>query len=70
MLKQNLDFIAVALIALVLGVVQAPRLGVRVARIAMEQQQVMQMHNVRFEGPVRVIPPMPPQLCKKLQNFR
>lgn len=68
MLKQNFDFIAVAVIALVLGVMQAPRLGVRVAQVAMEQR-AMQIRNVRFEGPV-VIPPMPPVICEKIANFR
>jgi hypothetical protein len=77
MLKQNLDFFAVGLIVLVLGVVQAPRLGVNVARVAMEQR-AMQMRNVRFEGPMMRVPvlpslkrpPLPPLLCEKVLNYK
>lgn len=61
MLKQNLDFVAVAVIVLVLGVMQVPKLGVTVAKVAMEQK-VMRLRNVRFEPPM--LPPVAPRLTK------
>lgn len=74
MLKQNLDFVAVAVIVLVLGVVQAPRLGVNVARVAMEQR-AMQIRNVRFESQRITVPAlkrvaMPSVFCDKALNFK
>jgi hypothetical protein len=69
MLKQNLDFIAVAIVVLVMGVVQAPKLGVHVARFAMEQQSV-QMRNVRLERSVSLpSPPLPPLVVEKFRIY-
>lgn len=76
MLKNNLDFFAIAALALVLGILQAPRLGVRVAQIAMQQRE-MQIRNIRLEGPrlegqslEGAMMLLPPRAREKLLHYR
>ncbi len=69
MLKKNLDFIAVAIIVLVMGIIQAPRVGVQVARMAMEQRE-LHLRNVRYEQRVIPLPALPPLVANKVLNYR